>query len=50
MTDTKKPIKKAVKKTVTKSSEFVIMQRDGKNANVHKNEVDNYTKGGWSKC
>ncbi|MGJ8660541.1 MAG: hypothetical protein ACSHXL_00750 [Bacteroidota bacterium] len=49
MTDKKTPAKKPVKKPVQKSN-IVKMERDGKLANVHIDEVDNYRKGGWIKC
>jgi len=49
MIDKKTPAKKPVKKAAPKSN-HVKMERDGKIANVHIAEVDNYRKGGWIKC
>lgn len=55
MTDKKAAVKKpAAKKTAAKKptvkTQFVKMQRNDTIANVHVDEVENYTKGGYTKC
>lgn len=40
--------KTASKKTASKKAvKFVVMVRDGRKANIHPNEVDNYAKNGY---
>lgn len=51
MAEKKPTAKKApAKKPVAKKQTHIEMQRDGKIANVHVDEIDNYAKGGWIKC